>query len=1025
VKSNGTHVLRFGPFELNSATGELRKHGIRVRLQGKPLQVLLALLESPGAVVTREELQRRLWAEDTFVDFEGGLNTAAKRLRITLGDSADQPRYVETLARSGYRFIAPVIETVPEVTVAPAPIASAHTPRRYAWIYAVCLAAALAGAGLTLLLGNWRVPQATFQQITFRRGSIWSARFAPDGQTILYTAHWEGEPSRLYLSNRVSPEARTVGFEYGLLTSVSPSGELALLDGRRAADNRGADLVRVPLNGGSPLVVSSGIVSSDWSPDGRQLAVIRNNGGDGRIEFPPGNTVYRTAGLLGCVRVSRDGTRLAFEEHPVRGDDGGSVKVVDLHGNVRALSENWASLDGVAWSPNGNEVWFTAAQYGAVRALWAASLHGAVRLVARVPSSMRLEDIARDGTTLVTCENARAEMLGMSRGDAQERDLSWFDWSGVADFSRDGKWLLFDESGEGGRAGWTVYLRNLETGSTVRLGEGRALALDPEGRWAVTLPVAPHSPLTLVEVEGGKARALPRFNLDFSSARVFPDGKRLLVAASEPGSRLRLYIYPLDGSPPRPLQPEIYARNVAISADGELLATADPRGTLTITPATGGESRCIRTPSRVVPLRWSPDGSSILVRNVESMPIAMERVDVRTGKVSTWRALGPSAAGSDAVIRLQVSSDESAYAYTVRRSNAQLYIAAGWRKHRASASNNLLLICGLARHLRFSLSPLINGPRSSRIHKHRAGEIFPLGKPRFLGEFAGIALEGDVQQGAHPPLAILQQGNVASDMSRPALRCLVQSRDGGAIAYLTIENQDKLNTLNSALMTEFAEVVRSLAANEDLRAAVLTGAGSKAFIGGADIDEMATLDTSTAEAFITRLHECCAALRDLPVPVIARIDGYTLGAGLEIAAACDLRVATGNSRFGMPEVRVGIPSVIDAALLPGLIGWGRTRELLYTGEMIYAARALEWGFLDEIVPRFSLDDAIEQRITSILLAGPRAIRLQKKLIRKWENLPLSDAINVGVSAFVEAYETDEPNRMMRDFRERRRSKAVT
>src|ERR1051325_3212175 len=180
-QSNGTHILRFGPFELDSATGELRKHGIRVRLQGKPLQVLLALLETPGAVVSREDLQRRLWSEDTFVDFEGGLNTAAKRLRITLGDSAEQPRYIETLARSGYRFIAPVAVAVPDAVAdtAASPAATPQPPRRYAWIYAVCLAAALAGAGLTLLLGSWRPPQAAFQQITFRRGSIWSARFAP------------------------------------------------------------------------------------------------------------------------------------------------------------------------------------------------------------------------------------------------------------------------------------------------------------------------------------------------------------------------------------------------------------------------------------------------------------------------------------------------------------------------------------------------------------------------------------------------------------------------------------------------------------------------------------------------------------------------------------------------------------------------------------------------------------------------------------------------------------------------------
>jgi hypothetical protein len=242
----------------------------------------------------------------------------------------------------------------------------------------------------------------------------------------------------MFLSNRASPEARTVGYDHALLNSVSRSGELAMLATHGVANNVGGDLFRVPMNGGSPMTVTHGVTAADWSADGRELAVVLNAAGEARIELPPGNVVYRTAGLIGCVRVSRDDSRIAFIEHPVRGDDGGMVRVTDLHGRARTLSDNWPSVAGLAWSADGNEVWFTASRTGAVRSLWAVGLNGALRQVAKVPGSIRLHDVSRTGAVLVTYDNARAEMAGRFGDDAAERDLSWFDWSGAQDFSRDG-----------------------------------------------------------------------------------------------------------------------------------------------------------------------------------------------------------------------------------------------------------------------------------------------------------------------------------------------------------------------------------------------------------------------------------------------------------------------------------------------------------------------------------------------------------------------------------------------------------
>ncbi len=235
--------------------------------------------------------------------------------------------------------------------------------------------------------------------------------------------------------------------------------------------------------------------------------------------------------------------------------------------------------------------------------------------------------------------------------------------------------------------------------------------------------------------------------------------------------------------------------------------------------------------------------------------------------------------------------------------------------------------------------------------------------------------------------------------------------EGGRRARLTIDNASKLNSLNRALMAEIIEAADGLAADPQLRLVILTGAGERAFIGGADIGEIAGLDRESAREFITLVHRCCDAFRRLPVPVIARIDGYALGAGLELACSCDLRVASGRALFGMPEVRIGIPSVVEAALLPKLIGHGRARRLLLTGETIGAAEALAWGLVDVVAPPEALDGAIEDVARPILAAGPNAIRLQKSLILDWEELPTAAAVERGVDCFVSAYDTDEPARM--------------
>ncbi len=234
---------------------------------------------------------------------------------------------------------------------------------------------------------------------------------------------------------------------------------------------------------------------------------------------------------------------------------------------------------------------------------------------------------------------------------------------------------------------------------------------------------------------------------------------------------------------------------------------------------------------------------------------------------------------------------------------------------------------------------------------------------------------------------------------------------GGYVAHVTIDNREKLNTLNRVLMVEIIEEIERLEADRPLRLVVLRGAGERAFVGGADLDELAALHRDTARDFITLVHRVCDGFRRLPVPVVARIDGYALGAGLELAAACDLRVVSERSHFGMPEVRVGIPSVVEAALLPQLIGEGRARRLILTGETIDAATALQWGLVDAVTPPADLDAEVERFAVALLAGGREALRIQKALMADWQNLSTSAAIARGIDAFVEAHESDEPRRM--------------
>jgi enoyl-CoA hydratase len=245
-------------------------------------------------------------------------------------------------------------------------------------------------------------------------------------------------------------------------------------------------------------------------------------------------------------------------------------------------------------------------------------------------------------------------------------------------------------------------------------------------------------------------------------------------------------------------------------------------------------------------------------------------------------------------------------------------------------------------------------------------------------------------------------------------------RDARGVVRLTICNAGSLNILGSSVILALCEGLNALAADEQIRVLVIAGQSEKSMIGGADIKEMAKLDPASAEKFITGLRDLCEAVRTFPSPVIARMPGWCLGGGLEVAAACDFRIAAHDAKFGMPEVKVGIPSVIHAALLPRLIGWGRARWLVMTAEIIDAPTARDWGLIDVVAPPGGLDAAVENTVATLLECGPLALRTQKALLRQWEELPLTESVNLSIGVFGRTFLTVEPRRMMQAFIDRKR-----
>jgi len=560
-----------------------------------------------------------------------------------------------------------------------------ESARDLAWaLDAVARAAGANPAGATAEAVPAHEEAIGYQRVTFRRGVIWSARFTPDGHSVVYSASWEGKPLELFWSHLGNPEARSLGFRDGDLLAVSATNEMAIMlrtEFVTSFDRRGT-LARVPSMGGAPRELLNDVHSADWSPDGQQFAIVRTRQGMTRLEYPVGNVIYQSAGWIGQMRLSPDGLRIAFTDHPSRGTDSGSISLVDRKGERTVLSDGWGTIRGLAWAPDGGEVWFTADRHGAARGLYAVSLEGRVRHVLQLASNLTIHDIARDGRVLVGHGTERAGINLLAPGEERERDVSWLDWSLLQDISSDGRMILFDESAEGGGETGSVYLRPTDGSPAVRLGEGTGRAISPDGQWVICAAYRPgeQGNMFILPTGVGESRPVPLRDLHMHNALWLPGLAHAVVSGHEPGRGIRFYRVHLETGEAAPFTPEgMDYLELRLLPNGNEVSGLSADFDHWIYPIDGSPPRqlgMLDRSDRIV--RWLPDGKSLLTYRINEMPARLHRVDVETGERSLWREIAPpDPTGIFRIGRVRTNADGSTHGYVYYMHLVDLHVLSG------------------------------------------------------------------------------------------------------------------------------------------------------------------------------------------------------------------------------------------------------------------------------------------------------------------------------------------------------------
>jgi len=523
-----------------------------------------------------------------------------------------------------------------------------------------------------------------FRSITHRRGIVYSARFAPDGQTILYSASWDGGAAQVFMWRAESPEAIALPLPEAHLLAVSRNGEIAINLSPRWAHNGSwvGTLATAPLFGGAPRQVENDVMWADFDPVRSTLATVRDTPGRGTVESPPGNVLCETGGYFSDVRWSPTGEWIAFIEHPIARDDRGWVAIVDRAGNKRTLTNSHPSIQGLAWSRAGDEIWFTAVPpdggLESRRSLHAVNLEGEQRFVSGFPGAARVLDIAPDGRLLLARDSARIGMMGKAPGEGDERDLSWLDWCFPSDFSADGTWVVFEEDGVS--ADYVVALRTSDGGPAIKLGDGSAKAISRDGRWVLAQRPRPGAPLELLPAGAGRARTIPVGEIEIAETRWLPDGKRVFCTGRS-AERTRAYLLDLESGRFEALDLDRPDRvlGAAVTADGHRAAISFVDGRSVVVPLNGGaitDGPVLEAGEMII--AFSADGDWLFTEKWRAQSIQVDRVHVDGTRREPWKVLSPrDGSGMVLAFRARIALDGDAYAYACYRILSDLYVAEG------------------------------------------------------------------------------------------------------------------------------------------------------------------------------------------------------------------------------------------------------------------------------------------------------------------------------------------------------------
>ena len=548
------------------------------------------------------------------------------------------------------------------------------------------IAAVLAVAAALLLVGRWmQTPTSapTYHRLTFELGTVYSARFTPDGQTAVYSAAWNNKPVQLFSTVGTSLLSQQLQFTDANLLSISHTNELALVmrgthSGQLETVN--GTLASAPLAGGSPREILSDVRWADWDGD-EKLAVVHYAGGHSRLEYPMGTILYQSSGWISNIRFSPRHDVIAFMDHPVLWDTRGTVRVVDLQGQVRSLTNEWEAESGLAWRPDGKEIWFTAIDKGHNLNLMAVDLVGKLRTLLDLPVEVRLEDVSADGRVLVSLNSTRLAMEYATLGSKEGVDLGWHDWNSPRDISGDGKFVLFEDASEAAGPNYAVATRKVDGELPVKLGDGSSGGLSPDGKWAMSISPIPAPQITLLPIGAGQPRLINVTGLDHVTsawARFLTDGERLAVNGDATGRAVRCYTVEVSTGKATAVTPEGILCGPSSPDSRFIIGTAADRS-IAIYSLDGAPTRSIPNfGNTFVAVQWSEDGAALYCYRTGEFPSKVYRVEIATGKPTVLQQLKPGvSAGVVLLAPIVVSRDGKRFAYAYNQTLSALYLISG------------------------------------------------------------------------------------------------------------------------------------------------------------------------------------------------------------------------------------------------------------------------------------------------------------------------------------------------------------